>query len=276
MVKMARLPHRPVKFPIFFWPATLALAVPLALGLAGCSPSTNSADNNEAASDGASNSTVANASTTNGAVSNDAANSAVISATPSTQTPPRAALASVWVPGKDDKLHLLPVSKAALDVQKKFKDPTEAFNDLVRQSPNYFPPKTRVLDWHFDGKAVSLNFNRAFVDTNFWSKRGESRTELAVYALVNSASTSAGGTKSVVLEVEKSPIQSLGEMDTSDSIEPNERLQSKSGDIKSAGASANGSGASANGSGASANGSGASANGSGASANGGGAGRGEP
>lgn len=239
---------------------TVSWIVPatLALGLAGCSPATNSASNNDAQSNGASaNSSAFNASATNGAASNDAANSAVISATPSGQTPPRAALASVWVPGKDGQLHLKPVSKAAMEVQKKFKDPTEAINDLIRQSPGYFPSKTRVLDWHFDGKAVSLNFNRAFVDTNFWSKRGEGRTQLAVYAIVNSASTSVGTAHPVVLEVEKAPIQTLGEMDTSDSIEPSPRLQSPGADLGSTAANAN-------------------AGGSGASANSGGAGRGEP
>lgn len=205
-----------------------------ALVLAGCSPSTNSAGN-EAVTN-----VVANAATTNSSTSNDAANSAVIAATPSAQRPPRAALASVWVPGKDGQLHLKAVSKAALDVQKKFKDPTGAFNDIVRQAPDYFPPHTRALDWHFDGKAVSLNFNRAFVDTNFWSKRGESRTALAVYALVNSAANSAGTLKPVVLEVEKKPISTLGEMDTSDSIEPNTSLQSQGADKGSAGASAGG------------------------------------
>lgn len=207
----------------------------VALGLAGCSPSTNSAADNEATGNNATgnntsnNSGTANATPTGGSTGNEAANSAVIAATPSSQAPPKSALANVWVPGKDGQLHLKPVSKTAMDVQKKFKDPTEAFNDIVRQSPTYFPPKTRVLDWHFDGKAVSLNFNRAFVDTNFWSKLGEERTRLAVYALVNSAANSAGAPKPVTLEVEKSPIQTVGALDTEGLIEPNRRLETTIG-----------------------------------------------
>lgn len=261
---MALFFHPFARTVLWIAPATLALA------LAGCSPATNSASTNDAQSSGASaNSSVGNATTTNGAAANDAANSTVISATPSAQTPPRAALASVWVPGKDGKLHLKPVSKAATDVQKKFKDPTEAINDLIRQSPGYFPPKTRALDWHFDGKAVSLNFNRAFVDTNFWSKRGEGRTQLAVYAIVNSAAVSAGGAHPVVLEVEKAPVQTLGEMDAGDAIEPNPRLQSASADAGSA-TTGNNSGVTGDNSGAMGDNSGA------AGADAGAAGRGEP
>lgn len=201
----------------------LYLLLPIA-ALSGCSPSNSNNTANDNAATPSATSAAANI-----AANNSATNSAVISATPSTQTPPRAALASVWVPGRDDKLHLRPVSKAAMDTQKKFKNPTAALNDIVRMAPSYFPPNTRVLDWHDDGPSVSVNLNRNLVTPNFWSKRGESQTELAVYALVNSASTSAGGVKPVVLQVEKKPLSTLGEMDTSDSIEPNSRLQAKPG-----------------------------------------------
>lgn len=197
----------------------------LAIALSGCSPSNpSSTDDGNQATNTASQPQSGN-SASNGAASNKVANSAIISNSASNAAPPTAALATVWVPGTDDKLHLRPVSKAARDTQRKFKDPTGAFNDIVRMAPAYFPPHTKVLDWHDDGKAVSLNFNRAFVDTNFWSKRGESRTQLAVYALVNSAANSAKTPRSVILQVEKRPISTLGEMDTSDTIEANPKLQ---------------------------------------------------
>lgn len=183
----------------------------LALGLGGCSPSNNG---NNAALD--------NAPAVNEAV----ANSVIVPSTTSTPTASERAslISNIWVPGKDDKLHLRPVSKAALDAQKKFGDPTAALAEIVRLSPKWFPPKTRVLDYHDDGKTVSINLNRNFQDPNFWSKSGEKTTELAVYALVNSAAQSG---KPVVLEVEKRPVQTLGEMDTSDSIEPNHSLEAK-------------------------------------------------
>jgi len=196
-----------------------------AVALAGCSPSNpSSASNGNQTSNNASQSQSDN-SASNSATSNEIGNRAIISNSTSNAAPPTAALASVWVPGADDKLHLRPVSKAALDTQKKFKDPTGAFNDLVRMAPAYFPPHTKVLEWHDDGKAVSLNFNRAFIDTNFWSKRGEARTQLAVYALVNSAANSAKTPRTVVLQAEKRPISTLGEMDTSDTIEANPKLE---------------------------------------------------
>jgi len=217
----------------------------LAIALAGCSPS-----NSPSTSDG---NGVANTpsqlqndnSASNGAASNEVANSAIISNSASNAAPPTAALASVWVPGTDDKLHLRPVSKTALDTQKKFKDPTGAFNDLIRMAPAYFPPHTKVLEWHDDGKAISLNFNRAFVDTGFWSKRGEGRTQLAVYALVNSAANSAKTPRPVVLQVEKRPITTLGETDTGDSIEANPKLEATGSAPSSSPATPDATGASA-------------------------------
>jgi len=197
----------------------------LAIALAGCSPSGSPSPSDANQATNTPGQSGSDNSSNNGAASNEVANSAIISNSASNAAPPTAALASVWVPGTDDKLHLRPVSKAALDTQKKFKDPTEAFNDLIRMAPKYFPPHTKVLEWHDDGKAVSLNFNRAFIDTSFWSKRGEGRTQLAVYALVNSAANSAKTPLPVVLQAEKRPISTLGEMDTSDTIEANPKLE---------------------------------------------------
>lgn len=210
-----------------------SLAV-LALGLSGCSPATNSAANNETALNSASNTGAANTASTG--LGNEAANSAVISATPSPAlTPPVAALANVWVPGSDELLHLKPVSKTALNEQKKFKNPVAALNDLVRMAPKSFPPQTRVLDWHDNGSTVSINLNRNFSDSDFWSKRGEGRTRLAVYALVNSTANSAGKPKPVVLEVEKKPLQTVGEIDVEGSVEPNLQLQAKAGAMNPSG-----------------------------------------
>ncbi len=224
---MASLPHL-VK-PLVFC-SSLAL---FALALSGCSPSTNSADN-QASLNSATNTGAANAASTG--LGNEAANSAVISATPSSaQAPPVAALANVWVPGQDELLHLKAVSKTALDEQKKFKNPVAALNDIIHMAPKYFPPKTRVLDWHDNGPTVSINLNRNFEDGDFWSQRGEGRTRLAVYALVNSTANSTGTPKPVILEVEKKPVQTVGEIDTEGSVEPNLQLQAKAGSMNPSG-----------------------------------------
>ena len=174
-----------------------------ALALGGCSPSNSG---NAAASGG---NAPANA--------NAAAPSA--SGTPASGGP----VSSVWVPGSDDKLHLRPVSKAAQDARRGGNS-TAALGEIVRQAPAWFPPKTRVLDVHDDGKTIAVNLSREFASSTFWSKKGERTTELAVYALVNSASQ---GGKSVALQVEKRAIsaEKLNGFDASDAIEPDPKLQ---------------------------------------------------
>lgn len=196
-----------------------------ALVLAGCSPSTNG--NNAAPENSSQN---GNSSQANEAVSN----AAIVPSTTSTPTSTERArlLSNVWVPGKDDKLHLRPVSKAALEAQKKFGNPTEALADIVRMAPKWFPPKTRVMQWSDNGQTISVNLNRNFATSEFWSKSGSKTTQLAVYALVNSASVDE---KPVVLQVEKRPVtpEEMGGFDTSDAIEPNLQLQAKTGSSSS-------------------------------------------
>ncbi|RYX86825.1 hypothetical protein EON83_01190 [bacterium] len=189
----------------------------LALALAGCSPSS-----------GGNNAAVENASAQ---VSNEATNNSAVVSTDATPTVTERAslLSNVWVPGKDDKLHSKAVSKEALDSQKKFGDPTAALADIIKMSPQYFPPKTSVLDYHDDGKSVSVNLSKDFNDTEFWSKAGETTVRLAVYALVNTASDASGAKKPVVLKTDNSPLSTLGELDVSDAIEPDAKLQAKAG-----------------------------------------------
>lgn len=194
----------------------------LAFALSGCSPSNNSGNN--AATENAV-SALPNTATDN---------SAVISTTGATPTATQreSLLANVWVPGQDDKLHQKPVSKAALATQKKFGDPTAAIAEIVKMAPKSFPPQTRVLDYHDDGKSVSVNLNRNFEDPKFWSQAGENGTLLAVYALVNSASEASGTGKPVVLKVEKRPVGAVGETDMEGEITPEPKYQAKAGSSK--------------------------------------------
>ena len=175
-----------------------------ALALGGCSPS----NSGNAAASGSNSLAEANAATTSGTPVSGGAG----------------LLSSVWVPDTDDKLHLRSVSKTALDTQRKFGDSTAALGEIVRLAPAWFPPKTRVLDVHDDGKTIQVNLSRSFATSTFWSQKGERTTQLAVYALVNSASQ---GGKPVALQVEKRPInaEQLNGFDASDAIEPDPKLQ---------------------------------------------------
>ncbi|BCM92774.1 hypothetical protein IAD21_04656 [Abditibacteriota bacterium] len=200
----------------------------LMLALAGCSPSNNT---NNAVSEN-----------TTAMAPNEATDNSAVSSTDATPTvTERASLVSnVWVPGKDDKLHLKPVSKAALDAQKKFGDPTAALADIIKMAPKYFPAKTRVLDYHDNGKSVSVNLSRDFEKSDFWSQGGELKVRLAVYALVNTASTASGTAKPVVLKTDNRPLSTLGELDVSDEIEPDPKLQATSSGSDSSGSEAGG------------------------------------
>ncbi len=182
-----------------------------ALVVGGCTPSNSG---NTAAS--GSNS-LADANTAS-------ANSAALPSASGTPASGAGMLSSVWVPGSDDKLHLRAVSKAALDAQRKFGNSTAALGEVVRMAPAWFPPKTQVVDVRDDGKTIAINLNRNFATAAFWSGKGEKTTELAVYALVNSASQ---GGKPVALQVEKRPIgaDQLNGFDASDAIEPNAKLE---------------------------------------------------
>lgn len=215
MVKRVRhTVPRLVKLSVFLVPFGV-----LALVLGGCSPS-NEGNNAASETPAAENSASSNEATSNSAIV-PSASSTPLAATRATL------LSSVWVPGTDEKLHLKPVSKSALDAQKKFGDPTAALADVVRMSPKFFPPKTRVLDFHDDGKTVSVNLSRDFEDPKFWSKAGEMKTQMAVYALVNTAASSSGN-KAVVLKTDNRPLSALGEFDASDAIEPDPKMQAGS------------------------------------------------
>ncbi len=201
----------------------------LALALAGCSPSNTS---NNAASGNTS------AQTPNEATDN----SAIVSSTDATPTvTERASLISnVWVPGPDDKLHLKPVSKAALDAQKKFGDPTAALAEIIKMAPKSYPPKTRVLDFHDDGKSVSVNLSRDFLTPQFWSKGGDTKIFLSVYALVNTASNASGTAKPVVLKTDNHPVTQIGETDLEGEIQPEPKYQAGAASSPSSGGEAGG------------------------------------
>lgn len=144
---------------------------------------------------------------------------------PTVTTAPISYLDQIYVPGKDDKLHKHPVSHNAVDTQiKAGGNPTPALDEVIRAAPQYYPPEARVKGFKSDEKQFTVDLNAAFANQKFWSK-GEQVTELAVYALVNSAAqVDKAGKKPVQLTVEGKPLSTLGEFDATDAIDPEPRF----------------------------------------------------
>lgn len=123
---------------------------------------------------------------------------------------------TILVPGADDKLHARKVSRLALDTQlKSGGNPAPALDEIIKLAPQWFPKGTRIEDVKDDGSVVTLLLSPQFGEAKHWQK-GESITELAVYALVN---TLAKDGKKVALTLEGKPIKALGEFDTSEALE---------------------------------------------------------
>ena len=137
-------------------------------------------------------------------------------------------LEKIYLPGTDDKLHLKAVSHNAIDSQiKAGGSPVPALDEVITGAPKYFPPGTRIKKFAVTEKSLTLDLNSAFANSKHWSQ-GETTTQLAVYALVNSAAlTEKDGKKPVQLTVEGKPLSTLGEFDASDPIEPDQTLIAK-------------------------------------------------
>ena len=201
--------------PFFFRRLPLAIgALSCALALASCSSKPvddNTTPTANAASDNAATPTTDDNSATNSAVE-------------------FAALETIYVPGKDDLLHEQKVSHNAIDSQLKSGDrAAPGLQEIIEKAPQYFPPDAKVNSTTVTDKGMTVDLNPAFVNDKFWRGKGEKMTELAVYALVNSAAktTGAQGTsdpKPVTFTIEKKPAKTLGEFDIDGEIEPETRL----------------------------------------------------
>ncbi|PQV63100.1 Sporulation and spore germination [Abditibacterium utsteinense] len=137
--------------------------------------------------------------------------------TGTTQTTPAPVkvIDTIYVPGKDDKLHAKKVSFPALDTQlKSGGNPIPALDEIIKLSPQWFPKGTRVEDVKENGGVITILMSPEFGDSKHWQK-GEKLTELAVYSLVN---TLAQGDKTVALTVEGKPVSTLGEFDASGAL----------------------------------------------------------
>lgn len=102
---------------------------------------------------------------------------------------------------------------------------------LLQKSPRSFPPGARMLGVPQldETGTVRVNWNRQFTNPKFW--QGETRTDEAIYAIVNTLAAvpieKANTVCGVQFLIEGKPIQSLGEVDTSDAIEPDMSLVAK-------------------------------------------------
>ena len=200
--------------PFFFRRLPLALgALSCALALASCS-STPVDDNASTATDNASiGNTVAPASDGN-----------------SVSAVEFGSLETIYVPGKNDLLHPEKVSRLAIDSQLKSGDrAAPGLQEIIEKAPRYYPKGAKINSTTQTEKGMTVDLNKAFANNDFWRTKGEKMTELAVYALVNSAAktTGAQGTtdpKPVMFTIEKKPAETLGEFGIDGEIEPETRL----------------------------------------------------
>lgn len=142
---------------------------------------------------------------------------------------------TLFLPSDDGKLHRRTV-QSGLTIkegpgpdyeEQQAQTTTQALNLLLKQGREFFPKGTRLtapVQLQDGGLAVSLN--RAFETSEMW--QSEEATQQAVYAIVNTAAATDKTAKSGVrLLIEGKPIQTLGEFDASDAIEPNTELVAK-------------------------------------------------
>ena len=141
-----------------------------------------------------------------------------------------ALLETIYVPGKNDMLHKAKVSRMSVDSQLKSGDPAApGLQEIIEKAPAYYPKDAKINSTKEEGKSITIDLNKAFASSEFWSAKGEKVTELAVYALVNSAAK-IGGAKAVTdpkmvkFTVEKMPATTLGEFDVAGEIKPEMRL----------------------------------------------------
>lgn len=145
---------------------------------------------------------------------------------------PKKAAAILFVPDGSGDLKKVSLQSAPLSPEPD-KAARQLMQLLMEKSPGIFPKGTQVLevpkDFSGDKKTVAINFDKAFLQDGFW--QGESKTGAAVYAVVNTISQSAPSEKSakdapvkVRFLVEGKPLQSLGEFDLSDPLEPDMSL----------------------------------------------------
>ncbi len=215
--------------PFFYRRFPLALgALSCALALASCSsPTDDNAAISRTTAEVTSNAMAPNAEDTNAIDDAKVDQNAENAANSNVQF---AALETIYVPGKDDLLHATKVSRLAIDSQLKSGDrAAPGLQEIIEKAPQYFPKDAKVNSTTQTEKGVTVDLNRAFADAKFWRTKGEKMTELAAYALVNSAAktTSAAGTsepKPVTFTIEKQPAKLLGDFDIDGEIEPEMRL----------------------------------------------------
>ena len=133
-------------------------------------------------------------------------------------------LNSIYLPNAEGKLTIKPVPPAILAREAHgAASPIPALTSILLSSPKFFPPGTQIKAVHATPKLVTVDLSEAFNDQNFWSTAGESQTEVAVYALVDTAASipdASGdpGPRPVQFTCAGKPITTLGEFDASDPL----------------------------------------------------------
>ena len=202
--------------------------IPLALGALGCALALASCSSSTSTSTSTENLVDANSITDNSVDANATdANATDANAAPTVKF---SSLETIYVPGKDDMLHETKVSRMAMDSQLKSGDPAApGLQEIIEKSPLYFPKDAKINSTTQTAKGMNVDLNKAFANDEFWHTKGEKTTELAMYAIINSAAktTSAQGTSApqpVTFTVEKKPAELMGDFSIDGTNEPQMRL----------------------------------------------------
>lgn len=146
---------------------------------------------------------------------------------------------TLYVPGDDALLHEETVSTS--DAPSTTYSPGQfeiwyaqqarrALELLFQKSAAYLPADSKVSSVNVKQGVVSVNFDKNFQNSKVW--QGETSAQLAVYSIVNTLTSQAlnrdGKPKKVQLLINNKPVEALGELDTSDPIEPKMELVAKS------------------------------------------------
>ncbi len=151
---------------------------------------------------------------------------------------------SILVAGEDEKLHKKPF-KNTLPEKNGANLPAiyrSWISAVIQAEPAMFPAGTKVKSVQVKGGAepAIVDFNAAFNAPDFW--QGETKTKLAIYAIVNTLApilAPKGSNVPVQITVEGKRLQTLGEFDLSDPIAPDFSLNASANNVSANNVSAN-------------------------------------
>ncbi|MDQ3815434.1 MAG: GerMN domain-containing protein [Armatimonadota bacterium] len=131
----------------------------------------------------------------------------------------------IFVPGDDALLHQKTIAQESPAANADGQT-TRALHQLLKASPRDFPAGTRITALETDGNVVRVSLNRAFEKPDFW--QGSTQTQMTIYSIVNTVAAQRGGKVKVQLLIEGKPLETLGEFDVAEPLEPKKELVAQS------------------------------------------------